>query len=324
MESLVRQTTDRAQFEIIVVKNYNDSDIDAYLRGAGARPVLCTDVPYSQKLLAGFAAARGKVLLFLEDDDTYEPNRMRIILDAFGSISDLGFYRNSLTFIDGEGNPLGLSWRQATIEKPLFMGDGQKEALVRQLVHRDPDFNCSSMAVHREVFEHCLPYLSRSIGPSGAADILLFFAALVSDRSIFIDGRPLTRYRIHGGNASQISTSATASLDRESQRLATSLRHILDHNRITRELVAESRRPFALRLINARILVNRLQIAYTDRSSTRADVALLLPSLVRSLDTFPVRNSLLTVLLGPLYIAFPSLARRAWGHAASSAHRPAG
>ncbi len=324
IQSVLAQDLDRSRFEIVTVKNFVDPELDGFLHEVGAHSILCTEVSIAKKFLAGFAASRGEIITFLEDDDAYETGRLRAVAGAFEAHPDLGFFRNDLSNVDEMGRPLAFTWGRLTAEGSLFIPGSRKAEHVRRLVHRYPDFNCSSMAIHRDVFEVARPYLAEAKGGAGAVDILLFFAALVFDRSLILDDRRLTLYRLHGGNASQLSARGGVSTEAQLRRLVATLRLIIDFNLLTRRLVARYDQPFALRLIDARILVSRLQLAYTDATVTRRDVVRIVPGLLRYFDTFPVQNSLLTVLVSPLYLFSPSIARRLWGRAAASVRPTAG
>ncbi|MGC2290136.1 MAG: glycosyltransferase, partial [Thermoplasmata archaeon] len=205
VESIIAQDVDRNRFEIIVVKNYKDEFIDAYLAGACVQSVLCDAKPATQKAAEGFRTSKGDVLLFLDDDDLFEPGRLKVVLSSFDDNPQLGFYRNEVTFIGADGSSLSRSLvRSFGIHAPtgsprLYIEGDERYSVGLKLAKASPEFNPSSMAIRRELFARGLPYLLRM---TTTLDTILWFEALVSDASILLDNRPFTRYRIHDSNSS--------------------------------------------------------------------------------------------------------------------------
>lgn len=307
--SVVAQDLPRSQFEIIVVKAFTDPTTDAELAGVGADLILSPGTPGAVKVVAGIKRSRGAIILVLDDDDQFEPIRLRAVVDAFRTNPRLGFFSNQMTYIGSDGRPLarhgvhGLDSRRPSIQRPLLVEEPHKDQVLGRLRGWQPDFNASSGAIRRELVERFMPYLERL---RLTVDTLFFYAALCSEYSVLLDPRPLTRYRIHGDNTTQ---AGTGSPEARLGRLVDVAQQTDADYRVIRELVQESHRPAVLRLIDARIVVNQLTLASREPSSDRRAFTRLLPDLLRYSDTYPVREDFLGVLSSALFILSPSVGR---------------
>ncbi len=310
VESVVRQDFPPDQREILVVKNFEDEELDAYLTRVGAVVVLSPEDPAPRKVLAGFQRSHGSILTFLEDDDMFEPGRLRAVDEAFRANPGLGLYRNRFSYVGADGASLPASSVRAfglrrTGEAPtVLMADRDKPGRARWLAGQFPDFNISSCAVARATMEPVVPYLMRM---SSSIDTLLFFAALVLPFSILFDGASRTRYRVHSLNASLAGGGTTE--DRK-QRLRLAAQRFAADYAAVRQFVADSQRSEFLKLIDARIWVNQLTMAFRAPRSHRRDFARLLRGLPTYFDTYPVQEDLLGVVGIVPFLASPTLGRR--------------
>jgi len=310
IDSLLQQDLDRNRFEIIVVKNFADEAIDARLEREGVHWVRCDEVPISAKVAEGIRQSQGAVLTFLEDDDLYETSRLRQIWESFQADPQLGFYRNRFTYIGADGKPLRSSdirafrLRRITKTNRVVLRPETKLQGTNRLIGQYPDFNLSSSAIHRRVVDTIASVLTRV---EVTIDTLLFFAALVAECSILLDGDALTRYRVHGESSTLAgSGSPDARIDKLLQFADLTERDYL----IIREFVATFHRETALRLIDARIWVNRLTRLFRSPDSQRRGFLALLRDVRPLADTYPVREDLVGVVGILPFLVSPSLGRR--------------
>lgn len=309
VESVLAQTVDRTRFEIIVVKNYKEQDIDATLARVHVRSIICEAKPATLKAVEGVRISRGNVLLFLDDDDLYKPNRLEVLLEAFDQRPDLGFYRNEVTFIGADGAPLSRDQARtfgihASSRSPRIYLDGhERYSDTLRLARASPEFNPSTMAIRRELFDRGIPYLVRM---TTTLDTLLWFEGLVSDHSILLDNRPLTCYRIHNLNSSLARGKSRK--ERVANMLESSRSHDRDY-RIVREFVCSTGQKPALRQIDASILVNRLTMLLRDPFSSRRDILRLYLEVMHFCDTAPIWRAIGEFGSSLLYLLAPNSAR---------------
>lgn len=310
VRSVASQDIDHNSFEILVVKNYEDPEIDAELARLGAQCVLCSETGGAAKVRAGVERSRGRIICVLDDDDRYAKSRLQTVIAAFTTYPQLGFYRNQISLIGTDGRTLKDSEVRAfgaprvRESRDVLVEGRNKERLVRNFTGVTPDFNISASATSREVVLTSFPYLQRI---RMTVDTLLFFTALVSDGSIFLDHRVLSEYRVHEDN----STRAGKGLpEARLRRLAEFAAVERDDYRIVREMVAASGKQPFLQVIDARIWVNRLTLAFRSETSRRRDFAHLLRDLPRYVNTYPIRENILGVVGIIPFLLSPTLGRR--------------
>ena len=312
VRSVVDQDFERSRYEIIVVKNFVENELEAYLAKVGATSVYCPAVPAPDKVAAGFDRSRGRVILLLDDDDYFERTRLRVVAEAFGSRPNLGFFGNQVAYIDPDGArlapraPARVGNRPRNPSGNLLIEVPRNARSLRAIAHRRPDFNVGSTAVRREIVEQCRPYLARL---RMTVDTMFFFAALVSPYSILLDERPLTRYRIHPENS---SLAGGGPKEVRAQRLLDFARVAEEDYLVIQEYVRASRSWIGMRLMESRLLVVRLTASCRDPRAQRGTYARLLLKVPRYLDTYPVRESTPTVVAATLCLLSPRAGRAAY------------
>ncbi len=143
------------------------------------------------------------MLTFLDYDDTYSTDRLRVIQEEFAADPSLGFYHNAQEVVDARGKPvstgLPVTFRMLNARRRIRVDEAEKGEIQPRLGFSRPDFNSGSIAVRRPAIDSALPYLERL---QIALDSFLFYAAWSSRYSLLIDPRRLTQYRVHSWNMS--------------------------------------------------------------------------------------------------------------------------
>jgi glycosyltransferase involved in cell wall biosynthesis len=314
VESVLAQDVDRSRFEVIVVKNFSDPEIDAELDRRGVRHLLCSESPASLKIAAGLRASRGKVVLLLDDDDLFEPTKVRTVLGEFESNPNLGYYHNQVSYIDSAGREIpqgsveGFGLRTAGRARRTVVTDDEKSRGLARIAFHYPDFNSSSLAVRREVAEAALPYLDQT---PGGVDSFFFFAGLISPFSLLLDDKRLTRYRFHSENESLAGAART---DDRRTRMLTAAQRQSRADAVIRTMVLASGNKAALREIDGRILVTRLAVVFRDPNSRRRDAARAVIGAIGLRGTFAVRENVPSMAGAVLFALVPSVARTTYEH----------
>ncbi|MEM0135907.1 MAG: glycosyltransferase family A protein, partial [Thermoplasmatales archaeon] len=109
--SCLNQTLPRNQYEIIVVKNFIDEEIDKFIQENHLLSVFTENTTLGQKMAAGIERSSGSIICFLDDDDKFVRDKLTYVSDAFKTINNLGYFHNALITIDETGEILkkGLS-----------------------------------------------------------------------------------------------------------------------------------------------------------------------------------------------------------------------
>lgn len=314
VESVLAQDVERACYEIVVVKNFDDPQIDGFLVNAGVRIVRCNERTMSRKVIAGLAVAKSDVIFLLDDDDLFEPSKIRIALARFETDPALGFYHNRLRYVDARGDPLSdknirpLGLRNSNRSRPFYLDRNEKLRELHRLAYSYADFNHSCAVFRRELLDGVFPYLDRL---EGSLDTFLFFVALMSPLSMLNDATILTRYRVHESNTSQPNKGDP--LANRSRLLSNAELHQRSYS-VIREMVSHSNRPELVPQIDGRLLVNRTSQVFRNTRSHRLDGVRVLLGAIRLRNTYPVRENISSWAGAFLFSLSPRIARRVYDH----------
>jgi len=210
--SLKAQTLSRNKYEVIVVKDFEDPQIDNLIEDMGWKSVYSNEEYQGRMYLNGLKEANGDIITFLDDDDTYMPNRLEYVHNVFRQNPDIGYLQHSHIHLDTNGkvvhefekdasrnlvpqSELKLTWNEISKYREYGYLDPILFIFNRYRLH--PDVNSTSIAVKRELLDRHkdllneLPY---------EIDCFLFASAIADRVSMFFSDAKLSSWTYHGGN----------------------------------------------------------------------------------------------------------------------------
>jgi glycosyltransferase involved in cell wall biosynthesis len=205
IRSCIAQDFPPASYEIVVVSAYPLGRDSLPPSAAPLSVVTSSGAWQGGRIAAGARAARGTHLVLMDDDDLFEPRKLARLAEVLGQAPDLSYYHNECILIDPTGAPLGRSTfhrSTARFKGPGYFGphdEGQKQREAGSMVRAFAFFNPSSIVVSRALVEQGAALLDQV---TAAPDLVLFFLALATPGTVYLDDAVLTRYRIHPGNES--------------------------------------------------------------------------------------------------------------------------
>ena len=105
INSLLNQTLDRSFFEIIIVKNFDDHEIDDQIEENKIIKFKARDDSLiGEDLAIGIENAKGEIISFLDDDDVFLPYKLTNVINEFVKDPKLIYYKNNLKVIDKNFN----------------------------------------------------------------------------------------------------------------------------------------------------------------------------------------------------------------------------
>ena len=99
VRSVADQTLSKDLYEVIVVKNFEDKQIDDYIRRLGFKNVVYDTPRYGEQVAVGIEESSGDVLAFLEDDDEFKREKLSEVYKAFSLYKDISYFHNSREFL---------------------------------------------------------------------------------------------------------------------------------------------------------------------------------------------------------------------------------
>ncbi len=205
MRSVLAQTLPRDRYEVLVLKGFEDADLDRFLNENVIPSLLDPDPRIGTWLLSAVRATRAPLLAFLDDDDEFEPERLATVVELFRAHPEVGLYRNRVRVIDGEGLPLPPErWREIETDAEFdrlgavgFAPDAKQQLVDIAFRRTRSSFNSSTMVVRRALLEGGY---AEEFARLQLPDLALLVFATVGPFGVYLDDRRLTRYRAHGAN----------------------------------------------------------------------------------------------------------------------------
>lgn len=115
IQSTLNQTLPREKYEIIVIKNYEDKNIDEFVFTNRIINIISDKKSLSGKLYEAINRASGEIILFLEDDDMFYKEKLETVLNKFENDKNLVYYHNSSVFEDDSGNELDIKAKTTSL-----------------------------------------------------------------------------------------------------------------------------------------------------------------------------------------------------------------
>lgn len=204
IKSVLSQNTSR-KIEVVVVKNYENDEIDALLNTDDCQNLLSTDNTFMGKIMQGLQKARGRLVCFLDDDDLFMENKVETVANEFEKDPDLIYYHNFFEEIDEKGKAHNsLLMRPAKDDIVIDTGNSRLRKK-KELFFFYSYYNTSSISVRRKEFLKFFNGLPEF--HTTPVDMHLFFTCCSSGQNIKVSIKKLTRYRIHTDNVTFHSTS---------------------------------------------------------------------------------------------------------------------
>lgn len=196
--SVLRQTIPKDEFEIAVVKNFHDTEIDGYLRENGVKNIFTDELQLIRKHYAGIEATSGEIICFLDDDDMFHPKKLEIVKEQFMK-QNISYYHNSYTSSKSEFQKL-----KPADNAPVMVFDSRsdKGSTLREISRHSPSANPSSISISRELAtfaEKTAQKVTRNV------DVFWFLSSLELGKPIVIDHRKLVFYRVQTSGTSRAS-----------------------------------------------------------------------------------------------------------------------
>ncbi len=157
----------------------------------------------------GIPECRGDIVAFLDGDDWWAPQKLRLVLQVLAEDSEVGIVGNGITQVLENGS----EHSEVLLEGQRFRIDSMQGA--RLFRRRKSQLGTSRMTVRTEILRSILPIPEQIV--IEADEYIFTLAAAFSAACVLSE--PLTFYRIHGGNLFQITGLNRGSLLRKQRSI---------------------------------------------------------------------------------------------------------
>ena len=223
LKSLQRQTLNKDLFEVIVVSN-----IDISLEGfedLNIKFVRSNSKKGSAKYAEGIRQSSGEIIAFLDDDDTFLPEKLQRVYNLLTQWQDVVFYRNQFFETSNVDEPIVRNKSSQDLDFEIFsVSRNSTRRLFWNLKRSNLFRNTSTMCIRREFFyEARLEKLF--LNDASVPDETLFLILFTLDKEVKIinDKMVLTIYRLHTASFSHYEDDMTMEMFINRRLMPTSL-----------------------------------------------------------------------------------------------------
>lgn len=182
--------------EVVVVKDFSDSEVDSWLGRQGVIALTLYDERIGSKLSHALDYCNGDIISILDDDDCFDRSKVRVTQKHFRAHPDLIFLSDSQRLIGEDGRvPPNSAHVEPRRTKDYYLHENPREKLAiysKELIGQGA---CTSTISFRRPFID--PHRNSLERLYIAADFFLLFVALSSHGSMLFLSDQLTDYRVH-------------------------------------------------------------------------------------------------------------------------------
>ena len=194
VDSALAQDFPKDLFEIIVVKNYYDDEIDDYLVKHNILSVFTDDAFLPQKMVRGVQNSKGRYICFLDDDDLFAAGKLKRIATFIEKHGEISFYHDSFFIINEMGKVNRKIQSNATPSIQELDGPDEIMKIMPYLLRHKIDWYASMMCINKEIVKDKASILESAIA---SADRLLFLIGISNGGVVILDNERNTYYRLH-------------------------------------------------------------------------------------------------------------------------------
>jgi len=98
IRSVYNQLLDKGLYEVVVVKSFEDKDIDDYIAKLGYKNIVYDTPNYGERVSVGIEESKGEILAFLEDDE-FKPNKLSEMYKVFSTQKEVSYFHDTREYI---------------------------------------------------------------------------------------------------------------------------------------------------------------------------------------------------------------------------------
>ncbi len=206
IKSVINQNVDRKDYEIILIKNFNDDKIDNLCYINNIKNIYMPGT-IGNYLSRGIKESTGDIITFLEDDDIFAENKLKTLIKIYNEFK-FDFLHNNYDEIDDSGNKrnmfMGKLHFTGKIKHNIKYKKTDNIKLIKKMIKEEADFNLSCMSISSKMAKSIVNIID-SI--SGSPDGFIFYSSIEFGNMVAVND-VLTHYRVHNSTSNDLSNYA--------------------------------------------------------------------------------------------------------------------
>ena len=172
VRSVLNQTLSRSEYEIIVIKNFNEELIDRFLLENGVKSIEAQSDTTGKWFEIALENSTGSIIAFLDDDDVFAPDKLTRVKLAFYDCPTLDYFHNNSDRFTGsvEGIPC-----HGEMRKPFTKIDTESKNGFLHALKAGHFQNISSITIRKDVLYRGISIVRET---NQFTDIVIFFVSL--------------------------------------------------------------------------------------------------------------------------------------------------
>jgi len=194
VDSARNQLDPGVSFEVVVVTDFDEPWFESLPGPPKIRFIRIGTGRVGELLAEGIANCLGRLIFFLDDDDSFLPGKLRYTYRLFREHPNLVYAHNRYRARTDGGSPVHSPFRRGYRRNLELPGAGQLERSMRAVAANSMVTNLSCVTVTTSLVKDRLEAIRRI---DGSTDYLFFYLAIASRGQVRFDSTPLTNYYIH-------------------------------------------------------------------------------------------------------------------------------
>ena len=193
IRSVLNQTISRDQYEIIVVKGFEDPAIEKEITASVDACFTVKVKGHGKKIVSALEHSTGDIICLLDDDDLFLEGKLERIKQIFETEKDTLFVHNSIIRVDEKGKEI-LSKPDPIYNKLIFDTRKPDKRMLSRLISERSNWYGSCMSFRRDALMDAKEVL---IGIDQSIDPILFVLTMRKEGKMIKISDRLTKYRTH-------------------------------------------------------------------------------------------------------------------------------
>ena len=206
LKSACEQTISRSEYEIILIKNFHDEEIDSFVEESGIISICTDNITTGSWFKIAANYAKGEFISFLDDDDLIHPNKLDILQSVIQLDPEIVYIHNKSEETDSM-----FKKKEFNRSKVIYFRLDNRAQFRKSLKNRYY-FNLSSITARKDILQRYMSFISET---NHGTDFVIFSAASMSGKKMLEYDDSLTYFRIHMDSHGNFTAGSLAELEKK-------------------------------------------------------------------------------------------------------------